>query len=272
MCGLADVGGFFHISRHVARTHAERGFAAGIGRLYHGVAAGGEDGGHAGVFHQRGSAFHRGLFNPLHAVFRRAGGNGGIAHDLGGVCRTLLGGRVERENNRIAGFQGNQGFENGGRGGVGGGHDAAYHAYGVGDFGDAGDVVFADDTHGFQVAQTAHHVFAGKQVFGGFVFKHAAAGFFHGVHGQYAVFVERGNRGFGDDVVDLLLIEQAESVQRGQPFTDQAVDFGNRGAGGGIDRCIHSEYLQKIIKTRIEICENSVSGIATFGFDVSQGW
>ena len=148
---------------------------------------------------------------------------------------------MKGKDNRIAGFQRNQGFENGGGSGVGGGNNAAHHTHGVGDFGDAGYIVFADDAHGFQIAQAAHHVFAGKQVFGGFVFKHAAAGFFHRVHGQHTVFVERGNRGFGHDIVDLLLIELAEIIQRGEAVGHQGIHLGLGGADGGVDRCVHKK-------------------------------
>ena len=165
------------------------------------------------MLHQCGSAFHRRFFNPLNTVFRRAGGNRGIAHDLGGVGGTLLGGRVERENNRIAGFQRNQGFENGGRSRIGGRHDTANHADRIGNFGNTGYIVFADDAHGFQIAQAAHDVFAGKQVFGRLIFKYAASRFFNRVHGEYTMFVQRGDRGFGNNKVNLLLIELKKLVQ-----------------------------------------------------------
>ena len=182
------------------------------------------------MLHQRGSAFHRRFFNPLDTVFRRAGGNRGIAHDLGGVGGTLLGGRVERENNRIAGFQRNQGFENGGGSRIGSRHDTTDDPDRIGDFGNAGYIVFADDAHGFQIAQAAHNVFAGKQVFGCFVFKYTASRFFDRVHGEYTMFVQRSNGGFGNDIINLLLIQLAKLVQRAQTLFNQTVDLGCGGA------------------------------------------
>ena len=113
---------------------------------------------------------------------------------------------MERENNRIAGFQRNQGFENGGGSRIGGRHDTADDPDRIGDFGNAGYIVFADDAHGFQIAQAAYHIFAGKQVFGCLVFKYTASRFFDRVHGEYTMFVQRGDRGFGNNKVNLLLI------------------------------------------------------------------
>ena len=239
VCRLLDVCRFFDIGRHVARPDAERGFAAGISGFHHRIAAGRQNRRHARMFHQRGSAFHRRFFNPLDAVFRRAGGNRSIAHDLGGVGGTLLGGRVERENNRIAGFQRNQGFENGGGSRIGGRHDTADDPDRIGDFGNAGYIVFADDAHGFQIAQAAYHIFAGKQVFGCLVFKYTASRFFDRVHGEYTMFVQRGNRGFGDNIVDLLLIQRAEFFQSLQTSFNQPVDFGNGRTGGMFGGCVH---------------------------------
>ena len=230
VCRLLDVCRFFDIGRHVARPDAERGFAAGISGFHHRIAAGRQNRRHARMLHQRRSAFHRRFFNPLDAVFRRAGGNCGIAHDLGGVGGTLLGGRVERENNRIAGFQRNKGFENGGGSRIGGRHDTADDPDRIGDFGNAGYIVFADDAHGFQIAQAAHDVFAGKQVFGRLIFKYTASRFFDRVHGEYTMFVQRGNGGFGNDIINLLLIQLAKLVQRAQTLFNQTVDLGYGGA------------------------------------------
>ena len=126
---------------------------------------------------------------------------------------TLLGGRVERENNRVAGFQRNERFENGGGGRIGCRHDTANHADRIGDFGNTGYIVFADDAHGFQIAQAAHDVFAGKQVFRRLILKHAASSFFHRVHGEHTMFVQRSNGGFGHNKVNLLLIELKKLVQ-----------------------------------------------------------
>ena len=137
---------------------------------------------------------------------------------------------MERENNRIAGFQRNQGFENGGGSRIGGRHDTADDLDRIGDFGNAGYIVFADDAHGFQIAQAAHDVFAGKQVFGRFIFKYTAPRFFNRVHGEYTMFVQRSDRGFGNDIINLLLIQLAKLVQRAQTLFNQTVDLGYGGA------------------------------------------
>ena len=126
---------------------------------------------------------------------------------------TLLGGRVERENNRIAGFQRNEGFENGGGSRIGCRHNTANHADRIGNFSNTGYIVFADDAHGFQITQAAHNVFAGKQVFRRLILEHAASCFFHRVHGEYTMFVQRGNGGFGNNKVNLLLIQLKKLVQ-----------------------------------------------------------
>ena len=152
VCHLFDVRRFFNISRYVARPDAERRFAAGIRGFHHRIAAGRQNRCHARMLHQRGSTFHRRFFNPLDTVFRRTGRNRRIAHDTRSMGGTLLGGRVERENNRIAGFQRNQGFENGGGSRIGRRHNTANHADRIGNFSNTGYIVFADDAYGFQIA------------------------------------------------------------------------------------------------------------------------
>ena len=121
---------------------------------------------------------------------------------------------MERENNRIAGFQRNQGFENGGGSRIGRRHNTANYADRIGNFSNTGYIVFADDTHGFQIAQAAHDVFAGKQVFRRLILKHAASRFFHRVHGEYTMFVQRGDRGFGHNKINLFLIQLKKLIQR----------------------------------------------------------
>ena len=213
VCHLFDVRRFFNISRYVARPDAERRFTARIRSFYHRIAAGRQNRCHARMLHQRGSAFHRRLFNPLDTVFRRTGRNRRIAHNTRCMGGTLLGGRVERENNRIAGFQRNEGFENGGGSRIGCRHNTANHADRIGNFSNTGYIVFADDAHGFQITQAAHNVFAGKQVFRRLILEHAASCFFHRVHGEYTMFVQRGNGGFGNNKVNLLLIQLKKLVQ-----------------------------------------------------------
>ena len=127
---------------------------------------------------------------------------------------TLLGGRVKREDNRIAGFQRNQGFENGGGSRIGCRHNTANHADRIGNFSNTGYIVFTDDAHGFQIAQAAHDVFASKQVFRRLILKHAAPRFFHRVHGEYTMFVQCGDRGFGNNKINLLLIQLKKLIQR----------------------------------------------------------
>ncbi|KJJ23217.1 hypothetical protein HMPREF3156_00062 [Neisseria sp. HMSC06F02] len=49
------------------------------------------------------------------------------------------------------------------------------------------------------------------------------------MHGEYTMFVQRGNGGFGNDIINLLLIQLAKLVQRAQTLFNQTVDLGYGG-------------------------------------------
>ena len=100
------------VCRGIARAHAEGRLAGGVCGLDHAGAAGGENRGDAIVAHERTGRFDGRMLDPLDTVLRGACGNGGIAHDLGGCNRALLGERVETEHNRATGLERDQGLEN----------------------------------------------------------------------------------------------------------------------------------------------------------------
>ena len=224
--GAHDVDVLVDVGRRVAGAHAEGRLARRVRGLDHAGAAGGQDGGDAGVLHQRAGRLDRRVLDPLDAVLRGAGLDGRVTHDAGRLDRALLRARVEAEDNRTAGLEGDERLEDRGGGRVGDRGNAGDNADRLGDLVDAHHVVLADDADGLLAGQVVGDVLAGEDVLGGLVFHEATAGLVDGHLGQHEVLVQRGDRRLGDDAVDLLLIQFLKLVKRLQALLDQGVDLG----------------------------------------------
>ena len=256
--GAVQVRGFFNIARHVARADAQRRFTAAVSGLYHAGAARGQDGGHAGVVHQRPRRFDGRRVDPLDAVLRRAGLHSGLIYDARSLGRALLRGRVETEDDGVARFHGDQAFEQRGGGGVGGGGDACDNAYRLGHFHIALHLVLVQHAHGLFLFDVVPDILGGKHILDDLVLVHAAAGFLHGHAGQLLVLVKAGQRHLVHDVVDLFLIQRQEFLQSCLGFFHQAVDHfvhgvlhglhsGGRSSFGGRLFLCHQFVLPKFI-------------------------
>ena len=149
----------------VRRAHADGGSAGGVGRLYHGPAAGGQNqagivvahegvgglqggGGDAGNAPRRGS---RPLRRPAHHVHR--------LQDA--VYRAGVG----REDNGVARLHTDHGFIDHGGGGVGGGHQPRHNAHWHADINGALLPVFRQDAVGLFVSDGLIEGGGGKAVF-----------------------------------------------------------------------------------------------------------
>lgn len=86
-------------------------------------AAGRED--DVGLLHDRVGQLQGGHVDPGDDVLGCAGRHRRLQHHTGRLDGTLLGTGMGADDDAVAGFQGEEGLENGGRGGVGGGDDAA---------------------------------------------------------------------------------------------------------------------------------------------------
>ncbi|MGC0353150.1 hypothetical protein RKD25_000439 [Streptomyces sp. SAI-124] len=217
-----------HVGGDVAGADAQRGLSGRVGGLDHGVAAGGEDQGDAGVPHQQTGRLDGRLLDPLHAVFRRARGDRGVPHDAGGLGAAALGGGVEGEHHRVAGLQGHQRLEERGGGRIGDRGDRGHHAHRLGDLDHVLDVVTAYDPDGLHAAHAVRDVLAREHVLGRLVLEDTASRLVDREAGQGGVLVEGGDRGLLDDVVDLLLGQGLVVRERLQTGRDQTV-HGDRG-------------------------------------------
>ena len=239
--GADDVHVLVHIGRGVAGAHAEGGLAGGVRGGDHARAAGGQDRGDAGVLHQRAGGLDGRVLDPLNAVLRGAGLDGGVTHDAGGFSGALLGERVEAEDDRAAGLQRDQRLEDRGGGRVGDRGHAGDDADRLGDLVDAHDVILTDDADGALASQVVGHMLAGEDVLGGLVLHQATAGLLDGHLGQHEMLVQRRDGRLGDDVVDLLLVELLELLKGLETLLDQGVDLGlgrrELLLGGRLGRC-----------------------------------
>ncbi len=220
-----DIDVLVDVCRGVAGADAEGRLAGGIRGLDHARTAGGEDGGDAVVLHQRAGGLDGRVFDPLDAVLRGAGLDGRVTHDLGGRDGTVLRARVEAEDDRATGLQGDQRLEDGRGGRVGDRGHAGDDADRFGDLVDAQNVVLADDADGLLAGQIIRDVLAGEDVLGGLVFDQTTAGLLDSHLGEHQMLVQGRDGSLGHDVVDLLLIELLEFVKSLQSVLDQRIDL-----------------------------------------------
>ena len=208
--GTLHVGGFVDDDGHVARTHADGGFAGGVGGLHHARATGGQDQVDVVVTHQGIGEFDGGLINPADDVFRRTGSHGCIQYQLGSGIGGVLGTGVRGEDDGVAGLQGDEGLEDRGGSRVGGRYDTADDAYRLGDGDGAHLVVLAQDAAGLFIFIGVVDVFGGEVVLDNLVFDDTHTGFSHGHLGQGDTGVAGGQGGGTEDLVYLLLREAGE--------------------------------------------------------------
>ena len=178
-----QVGAVVNYCRHVSGTHTQSRFAAGICGLYHAGPTCSQDDicvPHQGVGHLQG-----GHINPADDAFRSAGLYCRIQYDFrGGNCRFLRPG-MRTENNPVAGFQTDQGFENSCGGRVGSGYHRRHHTDGLRDLLYAENLVFLDHAAGFGIPISVINIFTGVVILDYLIFHHTHAGFFHGHSGQW---------------------------------------------------------------------------------------
>ena len=177
--GQKNIGGFINDGGGVAGANAQRGLAGGVGGFHHSGAAGGEN--QVGFLHDLIGQLQGGLVNPSDDPLRGTGGNSGFQHNLRGRNGAALCPGVGTDNNGVAGFQRDQGFENRGGSGIGSGNDRGNHADGLRDFLNAVGGVFFNHAAGSGVLIGVIDVLSGIVVFDDLVFHDAHSGLGNGL-------------------------------------------------------------------------------------------
>ena len=216
---LIDIGG------GVPGPDTQGRLARGIGGLDHARTTGGQDGGHTRVLHQGTGGVDRGVFDPLDAVLRSTCLDGCVTNDPGGFDRALLSERMEAEDNRAPGLQGDQRLEYGGGGRIGHRGDTGHDTNGLSHFNNAVHIILVDDAHRALLGQVVGHMLAGEDVLGGLVLDQTTPRLLDGHLGQDQVLVEGRDRSLGDDTVDLGLIELLEFLQSRLSPGDQNINL-----------------------------------------------
>lgn len=214
------------VGRGIAGADAQGRLAGRVRGLDHAGAAGREDRGHAGMLHERAGRLDGRVFDPLHAVLRGTCLDGGVTHDARRFDGALLRSRVEAEDNRATGLEGDERLEDGSGRRVGHRGDACDDADRFCHFVDAEHVVFADDADGFLTGHVIGHVLAGEDVLRRLVFDESTTGLVDCQFRQHQMLVEGGHGGLRHDAIDGLLIELFEFRQRLLRLPDQSVDLG----------------------------------------------
>ena len=177
--GALELCAFLNIAGHVAGADAQSGLTGAVCALDHACAAGGEDEGHARMIHQSSGCLNGGRFNPLDAVFRRAGLDCRIIEHFCSGDRALLCIGMKAEDHRVAGFHADQRFEHRGGGGVRNGGCRSDNANRLRDLHIAFQLILFDDANGFFILDGVPDIFGGEHVLDDLVFIHAATGFFN---------------------------------------------------------------------------------------------
>ena len=129
--GQTNVGGMVDIGRTVARPHTDGGGSGGVGRLYHGAAAGGQNEPGVIVLHQRVGGLQRGGGDAGDGPFGSPRRLRRPAHHLHCLQNTLHCAGVGGKNDGIARLHADHGLIDHRGGGIGGwyqpGHDPHRH-------------------------------------------------------------------------------------------------------------------------------------------------
>ena len=201
--GDLHVGGVVDDDGRVTGAHAQGGLAAGVGRLHHARATGGQD--DVDVAHHNVGELDGGNVHPADDLLGGAGLDGGLEHQLGRGDGAPRGRGVRGDDDGVAGLQADQRLEDRGGGGVGRRDDGAHDADGLGDLGDAVGLVVLDHAAGLGVLVGVVDVLGGIVVLDDLVLEHTAAGLLDGHLSQRDTRLVRGHGGLEEDLVDLLL-------------------------------------------------------------------
>ena len=174
--GERHVGALADVHRHVARPDADGRRARTVGRPHQVHRAGGQDQGGLAVGHHLQRFVLARTLHPLDAVLRRAGRQGRLVTQLGGLDGALLGRAVGPDDQRIARLQGDQDLEQRRRGGIGDGGDGEDRAHGLGDLHDFVFDILGDHAHGAQVLDILLDQLGGDGVLDDLVLPAAQAG------------------------------------------------------------------------------------------------
>ena len=137
--GVHEVAARVEDRRRVARAHAERRRAGGVGRLHHAGAARRED--DVRLLHEEVRLREARGLDPADDVRGRARRDGRVEDGLRGRDRAVLGARVGADDDAVARLEREERLEDRGGGGVRGGDHGADHADRLGHLHDAGGLV-----------------------------------------------------------------------------------------------------------------------------------
>ncbi len=222
--GALELRALFNIAGDVAGADAQSGLTGAVRALDHARAASGENQGNTGMVHQSGGRLDRGRFNPLDAVFRRAGLDCRIIEHFCRGDRALLCIGMEAEDYRVAGFHADQRFEHRGGGGVRNGGCRSDNADRLRDLHIALQLILFDDADGFFILDGVPDIFGGEHVLDDLVFVHAAAGFFNCQFRKLRMVLLAGDGHRLHDLVHLLLRHVHKLFESPQRLLHMVVD------------------------------------------------
>ncbi len=210
--GHAHVGAAVQVHRGVARPHADRRLSRTVGEGDDLGTTGRPDEIDAGVIEEVVGDAVIDVGDHLDGSRRQAGGFTRLAEDLGCPFGRAHGPRRRPEQDRVAGFGGDDGLEQHGRSRVGDGRDGHHDADGLGDPLQARLGVFIDDPDRLLAAQVVVEELRGDVVLDHFVFDDAEAGLLDRQQCQFDCVLEAGDDHGMHDAVDGGLIEIAKCL------------------------------------------------------------
>ncbi len=203
--GHSDFGGFIDDGGGVAGTYAECGFARAVGGLDHARSAGGKNQVDVGVVHEGVRELNGWIFDAGDDAFRRSGGNSGLRDHARRLRRALFGARMRREDDAVAGFEGNQAFKNGGGSRIRRRNDARNETERLRNAAQAERWIVTQFAAGFLFLVLVVNVLGSEMVFDHLVLDDAHACFFDCHFGEADAFVAGGEGCGAEYFVHLLL-------------------------------------------------------------------
>ena len=224
---IRNVGRSLNIGRDISGADPQGGCSAGVGRLDHGTAAGGND--HVAELHQLVRAAQGGNGHHGDQTIRRTGLHGGRIQDPDRLPDTVQRGGVRGDDQGVACLDGDQCLENGGAGGIGAGNQTGHDADRHRDFQHLLFGILPDDPDGFFILDKIVNGAGRKQILCDFVVFFAKAGIADGHLRQFlrSLFCGRGHG--GHDTVHLLLVHFSQHRLGGFCFSYQVTRFLNGG-------------------------------------------
>ena len=110
--GAFDIGRFVNHYRRIARADADRRFTGAVSGFHHAGTAGRQNKVDVRMVHQLIREFDRRRVDPADNIFWRAGGDGGLQHDIRRFIGGFFSARMRREDNAVTRFQADQRLEN----------------------------------------------------------------------------------------------------------------------------------------------------------------